>query len=277
MKKAFLSHGWCDADLISQFGEALERDGVPVFLDKWDILSGAMVWTTIDKAIDDASRLVLFLSRDALTGKGVREELDRGLQKAYERHGEVFIVPVALEPIEDIAPLLPIRVRGANMIRAFELGFPESVASLKAAIFDEPSARRGVAVPTDFYYRVYQLTDSIVVELGTGLPVQQGFGFETIWSEPVKWVSAGMGPSGKPLGVAWEQGMWMTTHGFYIPQHPDTRLCPAYSNQSIRRGVSFYIRVATPEGCCPKPPIRVRLYDQFHQLVRDPVAHYPEA
>ena len=276
MKRAFLSHGWCDADLVSQFGEAVEQNGVQVFLDKWDIRSGAMIWTTIDKAIDEASQLVLFLSRDSLSGRGVREELDRGLQKAYEKHGEVFMIPVALDRIEDIARLLPIRVRGANMIRAFELGFPESVAALKSAILDEPLARRAVTMPTDFYYRTYQLGASLVVELGTGLPVQEGFGFETVWSEPVRFVSAGMGSPRKPSAAAWEQGMWVTTHGFYIPQHPDTRLCPAYGNRSIRRGESFYIRVVTSDGRCPNAPAVVRLYDKFHQLVRDSVARYPE-
>jgi len=277
MKKAFLSHGWCDATLVTQFGEALEQSGIPVFLDKWDIPSGGMVWTTIDKAIDEASKLVLFLSRDSLTGKGVHEELDRGLQKAYEKHGEVFIVPVALDPYEDIAPLLPIRVRGANMIRAFEIGFSETVTILKAAILDEPLPRRAAVAPTDFFYRLYSLHDSMVIELGTGLPIQDGFGFETVWPEPVKWVSAGMGPPGNPSLVTWEQGMWVTAQGFYIPNRPDTRLCPAYSNRSIRRNESFYIRVSAPDGGCPKPPIKVRLYDHFHRLVRDAVTLHPES
>jgi len=277
MKKAFLSHGWCDAELVSQFGEALEQSEIPVFLDKWDIPSGEMVWTTIDKAIDEASKLVLFLSRDSLAGRGVREELDRGLQKAYEKHGEVFIVPVALDSYEDIAPLLPIRIRGANMIRAFEVGFSATVAMLKAAILDIPLPRRAAVVPTDFFYRLYRFHDSMVVELGTGLPTQDGFGFETIWPEPIRWISAGMGPPKNPSLVAWKQGMWVTAQGFYIPNHPDTRLCPAYSNRSIRRNESFYIRVSATDGGCPRPPIKARLYDHFHQLIRDPVASYPDS
>ncbi len=277
MKEAFLSYGGCDATLVAQFGEALEKTGISVFLDKWDIPSGGMVWTTIDKAIDEASKLVLFLSRDSLTGKGVREELDRGLQKAYEKHGEVFIVPVALDPYEDIAPLLPIRVRGANMIRAFEVGLQETVAALKAAILDEPLPRRAATAPTDFYYRLYGLEDSMVIEVGTGLPTQDGFGFETFWPSQVNWKSAGMGPPGNPSSVAWEQGMWVTAQGFYIPKHPDTRLCPAYANRSIRRNESFYIRVSTPDGGCPEPPLRVLLYDHFNQLVRDAVPRHPES
>lgn len=274
MKKAFLSHGWCDVTLVAKFGEYLEQHGIPVFLDKWDIQSGAMVWSRIDKAIDDASKLVLFLSRDALTGKGVREEVDRGLQKAYERNGEVFIIPVALDPIEDIGSLLPIRVRGANMIRAFELGYSESVSTLQLAILDQLPNRIAKAIPTDFYYRIYQFADSMIIELGSGLPVQEGFGFETIWPEPVQFIDGGIGPSGKPSVVPWSQGMWMTTRGFYIPKDAATRLCPAYSNRRIKRGESFYMRVTTPSKQCPQPPTKVRLYDQFYQAVRDPVAHY---
>ena len=120
MKKSFLSHGWCDASVVSQFAQKLEERGAPVFLDKWDLSSGQMVWSTIDKAIDDAEKIILFLSRDSLTGKGVKEEIDRGLQKAYEKQGEAFIIPVALDRYDDISPLVPIRIRGANMIRAFD-------------------------------------------------------------------------------------------------------------------------------------------------------------
>jgi len=277
MKKAFLSHGSCDAILVSQFGEALEQSEIPVFLDKWDIQSGAMIWTTIDKAIDEALKLILFLSRDSLTGKGVSEELDRGLQKAYEKHGEVFIVPVGLDPYEDIAPLLPIRIRGANMIRAFEIDFSETISMLRAAILDKPLPRRATVAPTDFFFRIYSFQDSMIVELGTGLPTQEGFGFETIWPGPVRWISAGMGPQGNPSLVAWEQGIWVTAQGFYIPNRPDTRLCPAYSNRSIRRNESFYIRVSASEGGCPRPPMKVQLYDHFHRLIRDSVASYPES
>src|ERR1022692_1833931 len=97
MKKTFLTHGWCDAGLVSNYAVALEAKGIAVFLDKWDIAHGKMTWATIDRAIDDARKLVLFLSRDALTGNGVQEELDRALQKAYEKHGQVFIIPVAFD------------------------------------------------------------------------------------------------------------------------------------------------------------------------------------
>lgn len=277
MKNAFLSYGWCDASLVAQFGEELEKSGISVFLDQWDIPSGGMVWATIDRAIDQASKLVLFLSRDSLEGKGVKEELSRGLQKAYEKHGEVFIVPVALDPYDDISPLLSVRVRGANTIRASELGFSGTLEALKSGILDKPHPRKATTAPTDFYYRLYALEDSMVIELGTGLPIQDGFGFETVWPNQVKWESAGMGPPGNPSLVAWEQGMWVTGQGCYIPEHPDTRICPAYANRSIRRNESFYIRVSTPDGGCPESPQRVRLYDHFSQLVRDAVPRHPES
>ena len=43
MKKTFLSHGNCDAALVSRFGEALEQSEVPVFLDKW--ISNLAKWS----------------------------------------------------------------------------------------------------------------------------------------------------------------------------------------------------------------------------------------
>lgn len=275
MTQAFLCHGWCDATIVAKIAEALESQRIDVFLDKWDISHGKLIWATIDRAIDEASRLVVFLSRDALNGNGFKEEIDRGLQKAYERHGDVFIVPVALDPIEDMLPLLPVRIRAANMIRAFETGFPITIDNIRDAILGNPPSRVADAAPTDFYYRVFPMSQHMIVELGTGLPVQDGFGFETNWAQPVKYIDAGMGPAGNPHNVAWSAGMWVTTAGFHISPQPDTIVRPAYSNRAIKRNESFFIRVEDAQQRCPAEPTLVRLYDQFFQLIRDPVEKHP--
>ena len=275
MNKSFLTHGWPDAALVSNFAQALEGRGIPVYLDKWDLSKGAMTWATLDQAIDEAEKLVVFVSRDALKGNGVKEELDRGLQKAYEKHGEIFIIPVALDPHEDVAPLLPIRIRGANMIRAYDQDFETSIAEIEAAVLGKPAPRSAAATPTDFFYRLHPYANGMVIELGTGLPVQDGFGFETVWPEEVKHINGGMGPAGHPERVAMGAGMWTTANGFYIPPGLTTRLCPAYSNRSIRRNESFFMQVANAAGGFPQPPSVARLYDQFHQLIRDPLKKYP--
>jgi hypothetical protein len=198
MKKSFFSHGWCDAAVVSQFAQKLEGSGIPVFLDKWDLSGGQMVWSTIDKAIDDAEKLVLFLSRDALTGKGVKEEIDRGLQKAHEKQGEAFIIPVALDTYDDISLLVPVRIRGANMIRAFDQAFDESVAQLVRAIRGEPIPRKAVKVPTDFYCRFHSFADALLIEVGSGIQTQDGFSVEANWDEPVLFKERvwGMNPPG---------------------------------------------------------------------------------
>jgi hypothetical protein len=277
LQKAFLCHGGDDAALVSKFAQELESLDIPVFLDKWDITSGSVVWTTIDRAIDEASKLVIFLSSSTLARPGVQEELDRGYQKAYEKRGEVFIVPVALEPLEDLLPILPLGIRSRQMIRAYSFDFPKTVELIRRAILDEPLDRIATDSPTDFFYRTYRFVNAMVVELGTALPVQDGFGFETLWPEPIQLVRWYSGPSGNPAMVPGANvGYWRFAAGTYMPKHPDTRLCVALSNHSIRRDESFYIAVTTPERECPKPPIKVRLYDQWYQPVRDSVAPHPQ-
>lgn len=270
MKKAFLSHGWCDADSVAHFAQGLEVEKVPVFLDKWDIEKGAMVWQRIDEAIDKASKLVLFLSRDALNGKGVQEELDRGLQKAYERHGSVFIVPVGLEPYEDLSSLLPIRVRGGNMIRAWEQPFEETIDELKNAILNLRPERKADGPPPDFFYRLHRATNGMLVELGSGIQMIQGFSIEVIWPEPVKFVGVAIGPVGKSSNLQ-RVGVYESGAYHYIPKTPETRLCFSYYNGVVKRGQSFYLHIARENGSCPADPIHVRLYDRFHDVVRDPV------
>lgn len=273
MKKSFLSYGWCDAALISQFGANLEARGVSVFLDKWDLSSGQMVWSAIDKAIDDAEKLVLFLSRDALSGKGVKEEIDRGLQKAYERQGETFIIPIALDSYDDISSLIPIRVRGANMIRAFDQPFDESVEQIVRAIRDEPIARQATSAPIDFYCRFHSYEDALIIEIGSGIQTQDGFSVEANWEVPIlfKEKDWGMNPPDTPENLT---GFKMIEAGSeqHLPKTPDTRICASLHNQTISRKSSFYFAVATPDGKCPPEPDLVILKDKFRKVIRSPVA-----
>jgi hypothetical protein len=269
MKPSFMSHGWCDAAIVSQFSQKVEERGLAVFLDKWNLSSGQMIWATIDRAIDDAEKLVLFLSRDALIGKGVKEEIDRGLQKAYEKQGEAFIIPVALDSYDDISPLLPIRVRGANMIRAFDQTFDESVAQLDRAIRGEPIPRQAVNVPTDFYCRFYGYANALVIEVGSGIQAQNGFAVEILWNESVLFKNEwGMNPPGTPNNI---RGFAMITGGpeQHLPKTPDTRLCASIHNESITRHQSFYFAVSTPDSRCPSLPNRVRLFDRFGKVIRE--------
>lgn len=272
MKKSYLSHGWCDASVVSKFAQKLEERAVPVFLDKWDLSSGQMIWSTIDEAIDDTEKLVLFLSRDALTGKGVKEEIDRGLQKAYEKQGETFIIPVALDSYDDIFPLVPIRIRGANMIRAFDQAFDETVVQLVRAIRGEPVPRQAVNVPTDFYCRFHEFADALLIEIGSGIQIQNGFSVEAIWDEPVLFRERGWGmnPPDTPENLT---GFGMITAGpeQHLPRTPDSRICASLHNQGISRHVSFYIAISTPDGRRPPAPKLVILRDQFGKVIRNPL------
>lgn len=272
MKKAFFSYGWCDGALVSQFAQTVEAHGISVFLDKWDLSSGQMVWSTIDRAIDNAEKLVLFLSRDALSGKGVKEEIERGLQKAYEKQGEAFIIPIALDTYDDISALVPIRVRGANMIRASDQAFDDCIAQLLQAIRGEQVPRQAANVPTDFYCRYHCFVNGLVIEIGSGIQTQHGFSIEAFWDEPVLFIEMawGMNPPNAPNNLI-GFGMLEAGHEQHLPKTPDTRLCASIHNYSLSRRESFYFPVSKPDGTCPPSPKLVILRDKFRNVIRNPL------
>jgi hypothetical protein len=277
MKKSFLSYGWCDSHLVSQFAERLEASGIPVFLDKWDLSGGQMVWTTIDKAIDEAEKLVLFLSRNALTGKGIREEIDRGLQKAYEKQGDVFIIPVALDDYNDLSPLIPVRVRAANMVRATHQSFDESIADLARAIRGDQNPRQAVPTPTDFYCRYWPFSNGLGIEIGSGIQSLQGFVVETKW-QPRNVVCTQFGSCDpKDPSSLIKRPSYVTGANFNLTHGFQSCLIASFVDLSINRNESFFMFFSTLDekdsltSICPQFPVSVILKDKFGKILRSPL------
>jgi hypothetical protein len=158
------------------------------------------------------------------------------------------------------------------MIRAYDLGFAPTVDALERAILDKPAPRVAPKVPLDFYYRLgegkwHEKKEVLVVELGSAVRTQEGFSFETAWTEPVYCLAHGLGSAGKPESMAGFPVLHMRNQ---LPQKPadaSANICATLVNQTIRRGVSYYMVMCSPDGTRPAPPISASLGDQFRSVI----------
>lgn len=280
-KRAFVSYGGDDADLVAQFASRLEESGVRVFLDKWDILPGQPIWTTIDRAIDESSWMILFLSSKTLLRKGVLEELDRGYQKAYERHGQNYLIPVALDEMDSLLTSLPLGIRARNILPAYELGLGEAVQRLRAIVSHDVLPREPSHVPTDLYCRLYDFCaqSGVVIEIATALPVLAEFGCETRWTVPVLFPRFNWGPPGNPAAItmpdSWGGILHFATGTQWSSERFDTHWQISFYNQAIRRNRSFYMAFTWSDQQSPTLPPLVTLYDAQGNRIRESLPWYP--
>jgi hypothetical protein len=73
--KAFISHSSNDKDFVQRLAADLRmREGIDVWLDKWDILPGDKIPGRIEEAISDAEAFILVLSPDSVTSPWVESE-----------------------------------------------------------------------------------------------------------------------------------------------------------------------------------------------------------
>ena len=111
----FLSHGSEDKPWVRTLAENLERLGVRVFLDEWEILPGDVLVHELDEGILRSRSGVLVCSPTAMAKPWVRIEYAAMMGRAIE--GRQRLVPVLYREVE-LPPLLAARLwvdfRGAD-------------------------------------------------------------------------------------------------------------------------------------------------------------------
>lgn len=101
--KIFLSYNSFDSRWAEFIGNELQREGIEVWLDKWEILGGDSISSKIQEGLSSASAFVLLLSNNSLKSMWVKEELRFAFQ---QRAKTTFkIIPILLENCE-VPPFL---------------------------------------------------------------------------------------------------------------------------------------------------------------------------
>ena len=75
----FISYSHQDKSFVDEFAMELVRNGVHVWLDRWELKPGDSLLTNIESAVEGASALVVVLSKSSVKSAWCRQELTAGL------------------------------------------------------------------------------------------------------------------------------------------------------------------------------------------------------
>jgi hypothetical protein len=85
--------------VAEDIGRRLLDKGIDVWLDKWEILAGESLTSSIAQGIDSASAFIILMSPRSMKAKWVKEELRIALQRRLQ-DPEFSLIPILLEECE---------------------------------------------------------------------------------------------------------------------------------------------------------------------------------
>jgi hypothetical protein len=108
----FVSYTKADRERVSPYYSALKSSSYQVWMDIYDIKGGQNWDFEIVKAIDVATIIVAFVSKNSVDRRGyIQKELRTALEKYREKLvDDIFLIPVMLDDIDIPAQLKPLQV-----------------------------------------------------------------------------------------------------------------------------------------------------------------------
>ncbi|WP_239341651.1 TIR domain-containing protein, partial [Frankia sp. CiP3] len=186
----FVSYGHTDQIWVRALAENLERAGLHVFYDEWEILAGDVLVHRLDAGIRDSTSGILVVSPQSLSRPWVAAEYAAMLTRAVE--GRQRLIPVLLDDA-DLPPFLAARVwvdfRRAHDSVTYTARVGDLVAALHGRRPCRPAADGTVRPPPGLAFHAETIR-SATLRIGTGLVTLTAPGVE----EPV---------AGRPAGLDW--------------------------------------------------------------------------
>jgi TIR domain len=99
MTSVFISHSSLDKDFVKKLASDLLANGVPVWLDSWDLEIGDSLLNGIYDGLEASSYLLLVVSQNSFKSDWVNKELNAALTLEH-RHNRSFIIPLILDDVE---------------------------------------------------------------------------------------------------------------------------------------------------------------------------------
>ena len=110
--KLFLSHSHVDRGIVLRVATELERSGIPIWLDRWELQAGDSIIDKINEGIGNTDYLAVFLSPASLKSEWVRKEMNAGLMKELNRKSvSLLIVLLPKCDPQNVPPLIQDKVR----------------------------------------------------------------------------------------------------------------------------------------------------------------------
>ena len=102
MPTVFISHASADKPFVYRLVAELLGEGVPVWLDKWELGPGDPLIAGLDEALDESARVLVVVSKHATETKWVKHEVEKTLA-AEIRLGRRLLLPVRIDDSEGLA------------------------------------------------------------------------------------------------------------------------------------------------------------------------------
>lgn len=97
MTKLFIAHSSHDDEFVRSLREALAEHGIDGWIDSRELQGGDLLWSGLQKAIEQASAFVVVVSPAALQSNWVGKELRHALAVQKERGKDKFpVIPLSL-------------------------------------------------------------------------------------------------------------------------------------------------------------------------------------
>lgn len=99
MSIVFLSYSRSDSTIVDKIANDLQKEGIDIWLDRKNLQAGQDWQEQIENALNEASFLILFISKNSLESKAVQREL-RSAFENQKRTGGTRLIPILLEKVE---------------------------------------------------------------------------------------------------------------------------------------------------------------------------------
>lgn len=152
MPTVFISHASADKPFVFRLAFELLAEGVPVWLDSWEMGPGDPLIASLDTALDGSARVLVIESSHAAATEWVQYEVDKALD-AERRLRQRLLVPLRIDDSDGLDAL-----KGRVHINVREgVAFMEGVHTLidhlrSLGLPSEPSGR--AVLPLVFYKRI---------------------------------------------------------------------------------------------------------------------------
>jgi len=133
----FISYSHHNRDFADRFALQLVREKVHVWFDKWELHAGDSLISRIQQAVDQASALLVVLSKASVASAWCTKELNAGLMRELDER-RVVVVPILLEECA-IPPFLREKLY-ADFRTNFDEGFNTVIESI-SRVTNEYQAR----------------------------------------------------------------------------------------------------------------------------------------
>ena len=238
MVTAWLTYAWIDNDRqdVDFIAQELQRSGVTIQLDRWNISAGSRLWDQVAGFIQspECGGWILYATQNSLGSEACREEFSYALDRALHARNEGFPI-IALFPSPVDCDLIPAGIRTRLHLSSRDPNWKERI---KAALDGrQPEVGHPHLEPYDYQVHLRQFPDGnrLILEVrpraGTWVPFCAAIPISerervrpTIWHGPRG--SAGVD---QPIHTLFNVGESASTDGKYWMMFAGNEATPTQS------------------------------------------------